>query len=113
MTTDRGIRCPRCAGTGKLHGKIVIADGTVYADDPARLVACPDCIGSGTLDSGASPIFVSHKDDGNWAAMHYGGLEISASSHDRARTIDQVRKALRLERRPAYGEVRDGTGRAV
>ncbi len=92
---------------------MTIADGTVETEDLANPVACPDCAGSGILDSGASPIFVWQSDGGIWIAMHYGGLEISGRFHDRAQAIEHVRIALRLEGLPAHGDVRDGTGRAV
>ena len=113
MITAQNLSCPRCAGTGKLPGKIPIADGTVYADDPANPVPCPDCVGSGTLSNGASPIFVSRHDDGIWIAMHYGSLEVSERFHDRAQAIEHVRTVLRIEGLPAHGEIRDGTGRVV
>ena len=113
MIATQSTRCPRCNGTGKLHSKIAIADGTVYADDPTNLVPCHDCAGSSILDNGASPIFVWQGDGGVWIAMHYGSLEISGRFHDRAEVIEHVRIALRLQGLPVHGEVRDGTGRVV
>jgi hypothetical protein len=105
-----GIRCPRCGGSGQVPAKLFLQEVGAHVDDLGNAAACPDCMGAGELANGASPIFVWKDEENFWHAKHYGSLEIGDRQRDRNKAIEYVRIALRLERLPAHGETREGTG---